>query len=184
MVNMSGLNSSISTGACRPQISMCKGDSYCRERTLNLLAGKVQSRQSQEQEAACARQAAGGVAGPLLLPLPALPLQAHTDMPRNAPPCPPLPSPEWEQHREQDAAEQQGCVWIPQPRPEGTLSTAKGRVQLTSLFNHGQLFFFPVKSLLADKLHIRQLRTGLLLNCSHSHQFLHDAQVWDSVLGS
>lgn len=32
------------------------------------------------------------------------------------------------------------------------------------------------------KLHIRQLQTGSLLICSRSHWFVHDAQVWDSVL--
>lgn len=68
------------------------------------------------------------------------------------------------------------CVWIPQPWPEETLSMAKGGVQLTSQFNHGQLFILPVKSPLAAKLHIRQLQTGSLLNCSRSHRFLHDAQ--------
>lgn len=105
MVNLSSLNSSIPTGTCEPQIGVCKGDCYCRERTLNLLAGKVQCRQSQEEEPA------GGVAGPLLLPVPALPLQAHVAVPQKVLPCPPLLSPEGEQQREQDAADRQALIW-------------------------------------------------------------------------
>lgn len=105
-------------------MSMCKGDCYCGERTLNVRARKVQGRQAQEQEAACAR---GCRQQPLLLPVSAMPLQADTDLLLKVPPQPLLLSLEWDQHREQGAAHQHRAR-IPLLCPEGAFSMAKGRV--------------------------------------------------------
>jgi len=43
MVNLSGLHSGISTGACRPQIGACKGACYCREGALKFLPGRCRA---------------------------------------------------------------------------------------------------------------------------------------------
>lgn len=176
MVNLSGLNSSISTGACKvcAKETVLAGDGLQSSLPGRCKAGGDESRRLPVQ----GELPAGSRALSCRLPLPCL----CKLTPKCCGTCRPahpffLPS-----GNSMGSRVLLTDRVVFRPLKEGTLSMAERRVQLMSSFNHGQLFFLPVKPLLADKLHIRQLQTSSLLNCSHSHPVSRDAQVWDSIL--